>query len=99
MAVSDLVQPEKPRSSLKIYLDILSTVLEEGDTKPTRILYRANLSHDRLTRYIEELKAKGLINENQIEDGRYYTITPKGLDFLHEIKRAESFLAGFGLSV
>ena len=97
--MSTLVQPEKPRSSLKIYLDILNTVLEEGNTKPTRILYRANLSHDRLTRYLDELKAKGLINENQVEDGRFYTITPKGLDFVHEVKKAESFVAGFGLNI
>ncbi len=94
-----MVQPEKPRSSLKIYLDILNTVLEEGKAKPTRILYRANLSHDRLTRYLEELKGKGLLNENQVEDGRFYTITPKGLDFINELKKAESFVSGFGLNI
>ena len=94
-----MVQPEKPRSSLKIYLDILNTVLEEGKAKPTRILYRANLSHDRLTKYIEELKSKGLIKENQVEDGRFYTITQQGLDFVHEVKKAESFVSGFGLNI
>ncbi len=97
--MGELVQPEKPRSSLKIYLDILNTVLEEGKAKPTRILYRANLSHDRLTKYLDELKAKGLVNENQVEDGRFYTITPQGLDFVHEVKKAESFVSGFGLNI
>ena len=97
--MGELVQPERPRSSLKIYLDILNTVLQEGQTKPTRILYRANLSHDRLTKYLDELKAKGLINENQVEDGRFYTITPAGLDFVNEVRKAEAFVAGFGLNI
>ena len=50
---------ERPRSALKIYLDILVTVRDEGNTKPTRILYRANLSHDRLVKYLGELSWKG----------------------------------------
>ncbi len=97
--MGELVQPEKPRSSLKIYLDVLNTVLEDGRAKPTRILYRANLSHDRLTRYLEELKAKGLLAENQAEEGRYYTLTPKGLEFINEVKKAEAFVAAFGVKI
>ncbi len=97
--MGELVLPEKPRSSLKIYLDILNTVLEEGQARPTRILYRANLSHDRLTRYLEELKFKALLTENQAEEGRYYTLTPKGLEFINEVKKAEAFVAGFGVQI
>jgi predicted transcriptional regulator len=90
---------ERPRSALKIYLDILVTVRDEGNTKPTRILYRANLSHDRLVKYLGELSSKGLLEEKQDQDNKYYTLTQKGLDFINQIKKAEAFVMGFGLAI
>jgi len=90
---------ERPRSALKIYLDILVTVRDEGNTRPTKILYRANLSHDRLVKYLGELSAKQLLEERQDEDGKYYTLTQKGLDFINQIKKAEAFVMGFGLAI
>jgi predicted transcriptional regulator len=92
-----LVQPERPRSALKIYLDILETVHQEGNTKPTRILYRANLSHDRLVKYIGDLVARGLLEERQEEESRYYSLTPAGISFINELRKAEAFAAGFGI--
>jgi predicted transcriptional regulator len=90
---------ERPRSALKIYLDILVTVRDEGKTKPTRILYKANLSHDRLVKYIGELSSKGLLEERQEDEGKYYTLTQKGLDFINQVKKAEAFVMGFGLAI
>jgi predicted transcriptional regulator len=90
---------ERPRSALKIYLDILVTVRDEGNTKPTRILYRANLSHDRLVKYLGELSSKGLLEEKMDEDSKYYTLTQKGLEFINQIKKAEAFVMGFGLAI
>lgn len=90
---------ERPRSALKIYLDILVTVRDEGNTKATKILYRANLSHDRLVKYLGELITKGLLEERQDEDTRYYTLTQKGLDFINQVKKAEAFVTGFGLTI
>lgn len=54
-------QAEKQRSPLRIKLDVLNAVKDEGEAKPTHILYKANLSHERLVKYLEELTAKGLI--------------------------------------
>jgi predicted transcriptional regulator len=93
-----LAQSERPRSALRIYLDILETVHQEGETKPTRILYRANLSHDRLVRYIGELVTKGLLEERQTPDGRSYVLTPAGVSFINELRKAEAFVAGFGIN-
>lgn len=90
---------ERPRSALKIYLDILVTVRDEGNTRPTRILYRANLSHDRLVRYLGELTTKGLLEERQDQDGKYYVLTQKGLEFINQVKKAEAFVMGFGLGI
>lgn len=94
-----MLSSERPRSALKIYLDILVTVRDESNTRPTKILYAANLSHDRLVRYLTELCSKGLIDERQDEDGKFYVLTPEGLDFINQVKKAEAFVLGFGLSL
>ncbi len=90
-------QGEKQRSPLRIKLDILNAVKDEGEAKPTHILYKANLSHERLVKYLEELTAKGLIELHTDGESRTYTITTKGVSLLIEMMRAESFIQGFGL--
>ncbi len=92
-------QAEKQRSALRINLDILNAIREEGNAKPTHILYKANLSHDRLVRYLDELTSKGLIEVQQEGENRLYRITSKGVSFLIEMRRAESFIQGFGLAI
>jgi predicted transcriptional regulator len=94
-----LAQGEKQRSVLRINLDILNAVKDEGDAKPTHILYKANLSHERLVRYLDDLTAKGLIELKQDGENRTYSITPKGVGFLIEMRRAEAFVEGFGLAI
>jgi predicted transcriptional regulator len=94
-----LGQAERQRSVLRINLDILNAIREEGDAKPTHILYKANLSHDRLVRYLDELTAKGLIEVKQEGENRTYSMTTKGVQFLIEMRRAESFVQGFGLAI
>lgn len=94
-----MVQPEKARSTLKIYLDILVTVRDEGQAKPTRVLYRANLAYDRLNKHLQELVSKGLLEERQEGESRYYVLTPKGLDFIDNVRKAEAFVKGFGISL
>ena len=92
-------QAEKQRSALRINLDILNAIQEMGAAKPTHILYKANLSHDRLVRYLDELAAKGLIEVQQEGENRTYRVTSKGVGFLLEMRRAESFVQGFGLAI
>ena len=62
------------------------------------MLQKANLSHDRLTKYLGELVEKKLVSENEDNGNRYYSLTEEGIKFLNELKRAESFVSGFGLS-
>ena len=94
-----MAQPEKQRSVLRINLDILNAVRDEGEAKPTHILYKANLSHERLVRYLDDLTAKGLIEVVQEGENRTYRLTTKGVSFLIEMRRAESFVQGFGLAI
>ena len=94
-----MVQPEKARSTLKIYLDILVTVRDEGHAKPTHVLQRANLAYDRLNRHLQDLVSKQLLEERQEDDSRYYVLTPKGLEFIDNVRKAEAFVKGFGISL
>jgi predicted transcriptional regulator len=72
---------------------------EEG-AGPTKILYAANLSHDRLTQYLDELIEKELIREvNPESDNRIYFLTEKGREFLREFIRIERFSEAFGIEI
>ena len=65
------------RSKLEIYLDVLWTI-KKGDTKPTRIMYGANLSWKPLHESLSILISKGLIIEERVKNSKRYRITDKG---------------------
>ena len=89
----------KYRSQLRIYVDIMRVIQRESnEAKPTRILYGANLSHDRLMKYLEELKALGVIQESGTDD-KVYNLTQKGIEFLNNFRRVESFASAFGFKI
>ena len=95
--------PPKPatkyRSQLRIYVDIMRVIQREGNqAKPTRILYGANLSHDRLVKYLEELKRLGVVQESGSEE-KIYSLTQKGIEFLNNFRKVESFAAAFGFGI
>ncbi|PMP60381.1 MAG: hypothetical protein C0202_00125 [Caldisphaera sp.] len=94
-----LAEQKKNRSRVKIYLDILETIEIEEKVRLTRIMYSANLPYDRLLKYIDELKEKGFINEINDNDNRFFILTDRGKEFIKELKKVESFLRGFGLSL
>lgn len=90
------------RSKMRILADMMRAIQAEGDegAGPTKILYAANLSHDRLTQYLDELVEKELINErNQDESNRTYVLTEKGREFLQEFIRVERFSEAFGIEI
>ena len=85
---------------MSILRDILRTVQEkEGKAKSTHILYGANLSHDRLKKYLETLEAEELIKKNQKGDQVFYEITQKGLEFLSTYNKMNRFFNAFGVSI
>ena len=71
---------------------------ESNQAKPTRILYGANLSHDRLVKYLDELKALGVIEEFGTDD-KVYSLTQKGIEFLNNFRKVESFAGAFGFKI
>jgi len=88
------------RSKTRIYLDMLRTIRSEGGKSgPTKILYGANLSHDRLKKYLDQLIKLGLITESKEEDKTHYLLTDRGVDFLREFGRIERFAEAFGIGI
>lgn len=90
------------RSKMRILADMMRAIQSEGEdgAGPTKILYAANLSHDRLTQYLDELLEKDLIKEaNPESDNSVYFLTEKGREFLKEFVRMERFSEAFGIEI
>ena len=87
------------RSKLRILVDILRVVEGEGAAKVTHILYGANLSYDRLVKYLAELEGKGLIARREREGSAVYVLTEKGRKFLREFRKVEKFAEAFGIEI
>ena len=85
------------RSRLDIYLDVLWTI-KSGTTKPTRIMYGANLSWKPLQRVLQSMKEQELIVEIDDRDGRdkrtntRYEITQKGENVIQYFNRAQGLI-------
>lgn len=88
------------RDKLEIIHDILKVMQDkrEGKIKPTHLMYKSNLSHQRMKEYVEELKDKEMIKEVNEEGKQYFIITDKGHDFLANFKKLREFTDVYGLS-
>jgi predicted transcriptional regulator len=90
------------RSKMRILADMMRAIQSEGEegAGPTKILYAANLSHDRLIQYLDELVGKDLIKvPNPESDNKIYLLTEKGREFLREFIRMERFSEAFGIEI
>ena len=88
----------KKRERLEVIRDVLQTIKENRQIKPTRLLYASNLSPQMFKDYIKELVDKKLVQEiSSKKDKKLFSLTKKGSDFLQEYKVIEVFIANFGL--
>jgi predicted transcriptional regulator len=88
----------KKRERLDIIRDILQTIKQNREIKPTRLLYASNLSPQMFKEYINELISKKFIKfEIDKKDKKTFSLTKKGQDFLLEYKVIENFIENFGL--
>jgi predicted transcriptional regulator len=91
---------EERRSKMRIYLDMLNTIIRKGGTtKPTHIMYGANLSHDRLKTYLNFLLEKGFIEEVNVSGRIYYQVTEKGKQFIIEFRKVNELSEAFGIEM
>ena len=88
----------KKRERLEVIRDILNTIRQTREIKPTRLLYASNLSPQMFKEYINELISKGFIKlEVSDDEKKTFSLEKKGSDFLQEYKMIESFIENFGL--
>jgi predicted transcriptional regulator len=86
------------RSQLEIVHDILQAIMDKGGKiKPTHLLYKSNLSHQRMMKYIEELMQKNLMTVTNEKDKSFYILTDQGNDFLNNYRKIKEFTDAFGL--
>lgn len=103
IAVNEQVPSPKPkatyRSRFRIYVDIIELIQQEGRrARPKRMLNDTNLSHDRLIKYLEELKALKIIQESESARGTY-NLTQKGVEFMNGFGEVEAFVQAFGFKL
>ena len=83
---------------MNIISDMLAIVQERGGgIKPTHLMYKANLSHNQMKAYLNELIKKNLIEKNTSKNGIRIIITKQGRDFLLQYVRMREFEKTFGL--
>jgi predicted transcriptional regulator len=88
----------KKRERLDVIRDVLQTIRQNREIKPTRLLYASNLSPQMFKEYINELISKKFIKfEIDSKDKKTFSLTKKGQDFLQEYKVIENFIENFGL--
>jgi len=88
----------KKRERLDVIRDILKTIRESRQIKPTRLLYASNLSPQMFKEYVNELLSKKFIKlDIDSKEKKTFSITKKGQDFLQEYKVIENFIENFGL--
>ncbi|MCJ7632748.1 hypothetical protein MUP77_10210 [Candidatus Bathyarchaeota archaeon] len=75
------------RSRLEVYFDILKTI-GEGVDKPTRIMYKANLSWNTLEDALATLVNKEFIVEKRAGNSRRYILGIKGQNALEHFNKA-----------
>lgn len=89
------------RNRIEIINDILNSILEKGEIKPTHLMYKSNLSHTLMKSYLEELIEKELIQEikknHKKQEHTYFILTEKGSKFVEKFKKMREFEETFGL--
>ena len=77
---------------------MLSAIQDKGGRiKPTHLMYKANLSHEQLTSYLDDLVNKELVEEITSEkNNRYFIITDRGNKFAQKIREMKQFEKSFG---
>ncbi len=83
------------RDRIDIIISILEAIeAEGGEAKPTHVLYKANLSHKLLKRYLDELKKKGFIEERP---DKKVVMLENGVMFLSELRKMKRFMEMFNI--
>lgn len=86
---------------MQIVCDLLTVTEESGinGINVTALLTKANLSHSRLSKFIENLTGAGLINKIEFDGKNTFVITPKGRQYLETYTQFQNLADSFGLEL
>lgn len=89
------------RTSIQIVSDLLTVTEQSGASgiNVTSLLTKANLSHSRLGKFLENLTGAELINRIEFDGKQAYVITPKGKQYLESYNRFQTLADSFGLDL
>ena len=89
------------RTSMQIVADLLTATDQSGHEgiKTTSLLTKANLSHSRLSKFLENLTGAELINKIDYDGKHTFVITPKGRQYLESYKTFSDIAGSFGLEL
>ncbi|MCX6707361.1 MAG: hypothetical protein NT001_04450 [Candidatus Woesearchaeota archaeon] len=88
----------RKRDRISIIEDMLTSIQNKGgDIKPTHLMYKSNLSYNRMNSYLEELLQKDLVRRVKKKSYDYIMITDKGFEFVQKIREMKEFEKTFGL--
>lgn len=89
------------RTSMQIVADLLSATEQSGQEgiKTTSLLTKANLSHSRLSKFLENLTGAGLITKIEYDGKNTFVITPKGRQYLESYQKFSGIAESFGLEL
>ncbi|EGG41370.1 hypothetical protein Nlim_1833 [Candidatus Nitrosarchaeum limnium SFB1] len=89
------------RTSMQIVADLLTATEQSGQQgiKTTSLLTKANLSHSRLSKFLENLTGSGLINKIEFDNKNTFVITEKGRQYLESYAKFSSIAESFGLEL
>ncbi len=86
---------------MQIVADLLTATEQCGQDgiKTTSLLTKANLSHSRLTKFVDNLTGAGLINRIEFDGKNTFVLTPKGRQYLESYQKFSSIAESFGLEL
>jgi predicted transcriptional regulator len=86
------------RDKIEIIYDILNSIYRNGNKiRISHLLQKANLSHTKLKKYLEELEGNEIII-NEIEKGvKYFSLTEKGINYYYKLRNMKQFMNTFNI--
>ena len=89
------------RTSMRIVADLLTATEQSGQSgiRTTSLLTKANLSHSRLSKFLNNLTGAGLINKIEYDGKNTFVITPKGRQYLESYVKFSSIAESFGMDL
>jgi len=83
-------RPISNRTRVEILASILKVAGEQ--TLKTHIMYKANLSHRQLEKYLNFLETNGMLARKSEDNVTLFHVTEKGLEFLKDYARISTYL-------